>query len=391
MSEHYDYAVLGLGGIGSAACYWLAKTTGKRVLGVEQFQLGHDHGASQDHSRIIRRSYHKPEYAALTQAAYDTWHEVEAEAGLQLVIQSGGLDLGDGTDASNASLAEFAATMDRFDIPYEELSATQVGDRWPQFQLRPGDRALYQQQSGLVDARRANATHMALARAHGAVIRPGTPVRKVHVGQPVELLTDQWSATADALVIATGAWTAPLLADIGVDVPLSVSQEQVTYFATPHLADFQPSRFPVWIWHFGDQTDFYGLPIHGEIATKATRELLVNAVTPDTRTYEPNREAVEQLTAFLAERIPGFLGPELYTKTCLYTLPADRGFILDTLPGHPNVATVVGAGHAFKFASLLGRICGQLVSEGGTPHPIDAFSLSRPQLRTSGGLEQLIM
>src|SRR5579884_1002859 len=89
----YDVIVVGLGGIGSGAAYWLAKR-GARVLGIEQFELGHARGESHDHTRIIRLSYHTPEYVRLAKEAYAAWQAVENDSGLQLVYKVGGLDLG---------------------------------------------------------------------------------------------------------------------------------------------------------------------------------------------------------------------------------------------------------------------------------------------------------
>ena len=65
MRRDYEYIVLGLGGLGSGATYWLSRKAGEEVLGIEQFELGHVRGESQDHSRIIRLSYHTPEYVEL--------------------------------------------------------------------------------------------------------------------------------------------------------------------------------------------------------------------------------------------------------------------------------------------------------------------------------------
>ena len=59
MRRDWRVIVVGLGGIGSGAAYWLARRFGPDVLGLEQFELGHANGASQDHSRIIRYSYHR--------------------------------------------------------------------------------------------------------------------------------------------------------------------------------------------------------------------------------------------------------------------------------------------------------------------------------------------
>jgi sarcosine oxidase len=123
---------------------------------------------------------------------------------------------------------------------------------------------------------------------------------------------------------------------------------------------------------------FYGFPIYGEVATKAGQDVGGDTVTVDTRRMQPNPRTFEKLVRFLEERIPDFLGPVLYTKPCLYTMPPDRGFVLDTLPGLPQISLAIGAGHSFKFACLIGRILSDLALDGKTAYPISAFSLSRP-------------
>ena len=105
----WDAVVVGLGGIGSGAAYWLSRRLGDRVLGLEQFELGHVNGASQDHSRIIRLSYHRPEYVRLARRAYATWAEVEAEAGVQIVTRTGGLDVAPRNAA--IPLADYVASL----------------------------------------------------------------------------------------------------------------------------------------------------------------------------------------------------------------------------------------------------------------------------------------
>src|SRR5438874_13777017 len=91
----YEYIVLGLGGIGSGAAYWLARRAGAEVLGLEQFAFGHDRGASEDHSRIVRISYDKQVYVELARHSYAAWREVERDAGEpgRLLVITGGLDL----------------------------------------------------------------------------------------------------------------------------------------------------------------------------------------------------------------------------------------------------------------------------------------------------------
>jgi sarcosine oxidase len=378
----YEYMVVGCGGIGSAAAYWLSRQAGGReVLALEQFALGHDRGGSEDHSRIIRLSYHAPEYTTLTPHTYEAWSAVEEESGTQLVFETGGLDLEPVADGEPRYIDQYAGAMRAAGIAYEELSALEVIERFPQFTLGDNVMALYQGEAGLVDAAKANATHAALARARGATILENTPVRGVRaVSDGVEVETDKNTFSGRRLVVAAGAWTNGVLRHVGVELPITCTQEQVTYFKAPNLDEFSPRRFPVWIWHGGLQSTFYGVPVYGAPGTKAGQDVGGDVVTPDTRTFQPNERVLANVRRFLERHVPGSLGPELYTKTCLYDMPPDRELVLGTLPDIPQISVFVGAGHGFKFASLAGKILAELALNGRTQYPIEAFRVDRPAL-----------
>ena len=348
------------------------------MLGIEQYALGHVFGGSQDHSRIIRLSYDDPAYAALTPHTYIAWEHVEAESGVKLVHRTGGLVFGPAPQNNEVTeVQRYAAAMQRIGVPYDALTPVEAMGRFPQFHLHGDDEVLYQASSGLVDAAKANATHRTLALAHGAALLSETPVLSVQpFDEGVEVTTSAGTFYAHRLILAAGAWSNQVLKDFGVQLDLRVTEEQVTYFATPHLRKFAPDRFPVWIWH--GEANFYGFPVYGEVGTKAGEHIGGDTVTVETRRLAPNPRPLENLQRFLGERIPDFLGPILYTKPCLYTMPPDLGFILDRLPEHPQVAVFVGAGHAFKFASLHGRILSDISLDGGTPFDITAFTLQRP-------------
>ncbi|MCB0035039.1 MAG: FAD-dependent oxidoreductase [Anaerolineales bacterium] len=116
------------------------------------------------------------------------------------------------------------------------------------------------------------------------------------------------------------------------------------------------------------------------MATKAAIDASGPSVTTNTRTFEPDVEREKTMEAWLAEHIPGFLGPKVYTKTCLYTMPRDRDFVIDTLPEHPQIIVCCGAGHAYKFAGLLGKILSQMAIDGETEYPIAPFTIKRPAI-----------
>lgn len=373
----FRYVVVGLGGIGSAALYALARRAGADVLGLEQFAIGHDRGASQDHSRIIRHSYHSPLYVELSRAAYDGWRELEREAGRDLLVVTGGIDLWP-PDAAIA-MDDYTTSLASCGVAFEILAAGEVRARWPQFALEDDVVGLWQADAGIVPAARCNAAHIDLARNHGATVREMSPVTSI-VEQGGEILVEAGGDTfrCDKLVLAADAWTNELLGHFDVRLPLTVTQEQVTFWATPDPDEFSPHRFPIWIWM--DEPSFYGFPVYGERGVKAGQDVGGREVTARTRTFDVDEAALERVTKWMHEHLPAAMGPVLYTKTCLYTMPPDRDFVIGPVPGRDNAFVALGAAHGYKFASLIGTILMELVCDGATDYPIDAFSCERPIL-----------
>jgi sarcosine oxidase len=380
MQTHYDYIVLGCGGIGSAALYWLSRRAGQNVLGIEQYPLFHHNGGSQDYSRIIRLAYHEEKYARLTPHAYRAWETVSEESAVQVVTETGGIQIGYADSPYAQDIENYAHAMDRANIPYDRFGADELRQRFPQF--TPGDEVivLYQQKTGIADPSRGNAAHITLAEGYGATVLAGNPVLGItpNDDDSVTIQTEQGTFTCRRLVITAGAWTKPLVEKLGIPLPITVTKEQVTYYRTPHLKDFAIGRFPVFQWK--DDFSHYGFPVYGEVATKAAIDASGDETTAATRNFEPNHAREDKLTRFLQARIPKFVGPRLYTKTCLYAMPPDRDFLLDSLPGHPQIIACVGAGHAYKFASVLGQILSELAIDSQTDHDISAFSGLRPAL-----------
>ena len=382
MNSEYRLAVVGVGGIGAAACYWASQRIGAGVIGLEQFPLFHVRGASQDHSRILRRAQHQEPYATLAHAAYDCWDHLQSAAGEQLVIPTGGLVLEatserQGLQTAGRDIAGYSAMMKVHGVQHEIWDAEQVQAHYPQFRLNGDEKALFQNDTSIVDAAKANAAHVRLARANGATIRDECPVLALRsVPDGVEVVTSDETYLVDAVIMASGAWTNELLPD--TQWPLTITQEQVTYYSPPDPEQFAVDNFPIFMWH--GRHNFYGFPIYGEPGTKLGQHLGGNETTARDRTFVPDDDRVKRQQQFLEEHVPGFVGPELYTKTCLYTLPPDQNFVLGPLPDQPRINVAVGAGHAFKFASLLGRILSEQALDGATSHPVEAFRTDRPAL-----------
>ena len=377
--REWDVIVVGLGAIGSAAAYWASVRPGTRVLGIEQFELGHANGASADHSRIIRLSYHRPDYVRLAKRAFETWAAVEAEADERIVTVTGGLDLWPADPG--IPMADYTDSLAAEAVPFEILDAAEVMRRWPQWRLPDDVTAMWQSRAGLADPYRGNAAHRRLATAHGATLVDRTPVTAIReVGGAYAVEAGGTTHTAARVILAADAWTNALLAAFDRRLPLTVTKEQVTYFAAADPARFAPDRFPVWIWM--DEPSFYGIPTYGEAGPKAAQDAGGQATTPETRTFERDDAMFERVRRFVETYLPSAAGPELLTKTCLYTLTPDRDFVVDRVPDAPGVVVGLGAGHGFKFASVLGRVLVELALDDASPSDgeIGAFRIDRPIL-----------
>ncbi len=379
MRREWDLIVVGLGALGAGAAYWASTRPGARVLGLERFEFGHANGASADHSRIIRLSYHRPEYVRLAKRAYETWAVVEAEADERVVTVTGGLDLWPADPA--IPKADYTESLTAEAVPFDLLDATEVMHRWPQWRLDEGTTAMFQAQGGLADPFKGNAAHLRLAKQRAATLLDRSRVTGIRqVGDEVEVDVDGLTHRAGHVVVAADAWTNELLEPLGRRLPLTITKEQVTYVAAPDPAAFGPDRFPVWIWM--DDPSFYGFPTYGEAGPKAAQDCGGQPTTTDTRTFDRDETAYRNVREFLARHLPGAVGPDIYTKTCLYTLTPDRDFVVDRLPEAPNVTVLLGAAHGFKFASVLGRIAAELAFDGATPSAgeLERFRIDRPIL-----------
>jgi sarcosine oxidase len=372
MRERYDVVVVGVGGMGSAALYHLARR-GKRVLGLERFDIPHEHGSSHGLTRIIRLGYFEdPSYVPLLRRAYELWRELEAEAGEQLLYTTGILEAGERIyDGTLRSCHEH-------DLPHEELDGRTVGERFPAYHLPPGLPVLFQPDGGFVLPERCIVAHVQGALACGATIRARERVRSWdETGNGIRIETERGEVEAERLVLTAGAWSQ----DVARLAPgLVVAQRQVLAWLQPtrHTELFTPCRFPVFNLRF-EQGHFYGFPVFGIPGVKLGRYYhLEEKGDPDLLPRDASARDETVLRWFAETYLPDAAGPTIALKTCLFELSPDEHFLLDR---HPDAAAaVVGAGfsgHGFKFCSVVGEILADLAVEGSTRHDIELFRLDR--------------
>ncbi|HSR77208.1 MAG TPA: N-methyl-L-tryptophan oxidase [Xanthobacteraceae bacterium] len=372
----FDVVVIGLGVMGSAALHRLA-VRGVRVLGIERYEPGHDRGSSHGATRIIRLGYFEhPSYVSLLRDVYPLWRELEAKIGRRLLHTTGIAEIG----APESELVKGTLTAARqHALPHDVLDAAALMRRYPAFRV-PGDFVgVVQPDGGFLEAEPALLGLVKLARAGGAAIRTNEAVRAIepHPGG-VRVVTSDEVVEASAVIVTAGARVKSLIPDL--PAPLRVTRQVLAWFEPRDAAMFSSDRFPVFMIE-SPHGLHYGFPMDPHRGVKLGRHRhLDETVDPDNydRTVSPRDERAIRVA--LENYIPAADGKLVAATTCLYTMAPDGDFIIDTLPGWPQV--VIGSpcsGHGFKFAPLIGEILADLAMSGQTKRDIARFRLARFQ------------
>ena len=369
MAQTYDVIVVGLGAMGSASLYHLARR-GVKALGLDQFSPPHDLGSSHGQTRIIREAYFEdPIYVPMIQRAIQLWRELEQESGHQLYLQTGGLMLG---APESIIFSGSQRSAREHNLPFETLDSGEIRRRFPALNPEPHMIGLLEPRAGILYPEKCIATHLELARRHGATLRLNETVESWQPGATsASVKTPQGTYEAANLVLCSGAWLPELLPDL--DLHLETERQVLFWFeALSNPEYFSPERCPVHLWEYEPGLMFYGFPdlgtgiktaIHHQ-GVRCERALLDRNLCP---------EDEARMRALVARFLPEANGPLRSATVCVYTNTRDEHFLLDRHPAHANVIVASPcSGHGFKFASVIGEILADLAA-GQQP----AFDLGR--------------
>jgi sarcosine oxidase len=379
MSASYDVILIGLGGMGSAAAYQLARR-GKRVLGLERHGPAHNQGSSHGKSRIIRQAYFEdPAYVPLLLRAYELWQQIEQESGQHVLTITGGLMLG---PPSSRTVAGARRSAEEHGLAHELLDAGEIARRFPMLRPSASTIALYERMAGFLHPEASVAAHLQQAERYGAELHfhePAISWSAAASDDRVEVITANGHYEAETLIISPGAWAPVLLSELGI--PWKVERNLLFWFdPIGGREPFLPDRFPIYIWETDGGAQFYGFPAQDGPPGGVKAALFRAGVycTPETidRTIHPHE--VEPLRACLAAHIPNLNGPLIDAASCMYTTTPDEHFVIGCHPQHRNVVVSSPcSGHGYKFASVVGEILADLASDGRTRYPIRLFSVDR--------------
>ena len=374
-SGRYDVIVVGMGAMGSATAYHLARR-GKRVLGLERFGIPHHMGSYHGHTRIIRLAYYEhPSYVLLLRRAYELWRELQRESGERLLHITGSIDAG--PEDSWVFRGSWESCR-LHDLPHEVLTGSELKRRHPGYHLPAQHLALFQPDGGFLLPERCVVCYVMGAQRAGAEIHGHEKVLGWEALEGgVRVRTSRGTYEAERLVITAGAWEAGLVGDLR---GLAVPQRQVLAWLQPTNPEhFRPQSFPVFN-VLVEEGRFYGFPVFGVPGFKFGKyfHLQETAESADEIDREPNERDERLLREFAERYFPEGSGPTLSLASCMFTNTPDHHFIIDLHPEHEQVSFASAcSGHGFKFASVIGEIMADLAESGTTRHDISLFRLGR--------------
>ena len=352
----HDVIVVGLGAMGSATACHLARR-GMRVLGFDVFSPPHAFGSSHGETRIIREAYFEhPMYVPMVQRAYLLWRDLEKESGTKLLLETGGLMIGE-RDSDLVQGARHSAEM--HGLRYEVLAADEVHKRFPA--LRPESEmvGVWEPRAGVLFADACITAHLATARRNGAELHYEESVQRWQPdGDNLRVHTSQGEYLARQLVVAAGAWISVLFPDL----PLRIERQVLFWFDQASAPDmFSPERCPVHLWQFDGRRFFYGFPDVGN-GVKVAFHHGGDITDVETMRHSVSDDEVQDIRFAARRFLPGADTKLHATAVCMYTNTADEHFWIDRDPRNANVLIASAcSGHGFKFSPVIGEILADMV------------------------------
>ena len=381
--KKYDAIIIGVGSMGSAACYWLAKR-GYKVLGLEQFEIPHEQGSHAGQSRIIRKAYFEhPDYVPLLQRAYYNWQQLEKTTGIQVYFKTGLLYQGpDGHEMMKG--VRKAASL--YDIEINDLTTQQKETQFSQFNVPVGFQSIYEPNAGFIRPEKAVTLFNAEAiKASAEIHSKETVLQWSKKNGEIKVITDKSIYHTKKLVITAGAWAGRMIPELNTSI--KITRQIIVWVKPADQKIFMQDRFPCWmVADVKRDGVLYGFPyltkekMGDPEGLKFAWHYPGEETNPDHVNRNISKEETGELIKQAAEYIPAVCHAEVVAaKTCLYANSADEDFIIDHLPGYEEDVTIACgfSGHGFKFASVVGEILADLAMNGKTSLPVDFLSLKR--------------
>jgi sarcosine oxidase len=361
----FDVAVIGLGAAGSAALQALAKS-GKRVVGIDQYDPPHALGSSHGETRLLRTAYFEGAfYIPLVKRAITLWKALEKKTGTKLFEQTGV------NYAGPARGMFMTGTLGSARKKQVALRPARGMERW--FEIGAGWPAVTDVAGGYVYPERAIGAFLAEARRNGATIHKNCRCDAIDTrGEAIILHTARGPIAAKSLVVTTGAWIAELMPELA---PLATVERRVLHwFADPKRKFTRKAGFLPFAISNDEGKFLYGFPANAKGEVKVAEHLTVEVIaSPKSLNRKITRADKAAIDTLVSQMMPD-LGKRLRSTVCMYPMMPDERFLLARHPRDKRIVIGAGlSGHGFKFAPAIGEVLANLALRKKQAVPIGKF------------------
>ncbi|WP_110630248.1 N-methyl-L-tryptophan oxidase [Salinicola salarius] len=386
---HTNYLIIGGGSMGLAAADYLAAhsgTGGQHVARVlDAHRPPHDQGAHHGETRLIRLAYGEGGgYVSLALRALERWRELERETGESLFLPTGVLNLG---PASAPFIQQVEASARQYGLPLEGMDGSAASERWPGWQLDTSMRGGFESRAGVLRVERIiECWRQRVERSANVTLTSGARVVRL---EPLEqggyaaTCADGRRFSADRLLVSAGQHVAPLLAELGIELPLTRVRKTFAWFEADER--YAPERFPGFSLTDDELGIYYGFPDIEGAGFKIGRHDSGQVLAPGEpmAPFGEYPEDIAELQQVIDRYLPG-VGTLRHGAVCQYIRTPDEHFLIDELL--PGLIVAGGfSGHGFKFASAMGESLGRWLTSGRAAPELAGFGMSRLSGRDSQG------
>lgn len=382
-----DVIVIGLGAMGSAACYQLAKR-GASVIGIDRYSPPHSLGSTHGDTRVTRQAIGEGEhFVPFALRSYEIWREIESRTGGDLLTVTGGLIMSDSSGGhelhGNTDFIETTiGAAIKFGIEHRVISAQEITEIFPQFICSGNEFGYFENEMGFLRPELCVETQLKLAKELGATLELNERVTRIDdTGVGVNVVTTDGTYSAGKVIVSAGPWVGEFIEDVPNDL-FKVYRQVLHWFDVSDAYEkYTPGNFPVFIWKFGRWKDdyFYGFPaIDGAAGgVKVATETFLAPTSPDSadRQVSPKEQAA-MFRNYVEGRLRGVGDRCIRSTVCLYTVTPDSNFVVDRLDENIILASPC-SGHGFKHSAAIGETLAELALTGSSTLDISRFSLKQ--------------